>query len=105
MFARHLSRSVIATLFGASAVFAGCQSSTHSTMLPQAMQETLTSAVGAANHEAIESTCGTSISITDPHPVKCNFSEQGYTGKFSIDATKLEKDKIASIAPKAGPSK
>ncbi len=74
-------------------------------MLPQAMQETLTSAVGAANHEAIESTCGTSISITDAHPIKCNFSEQGYRGKFSIDATKLEKDKIASIAPKAGTSK
>ncbi len=105
MFTRHLSRSVIATLFAASTVFAGCQSSTHPTMLPEAMQQTLSSAFSAANHEAIESTCGTSISITDPYPIKCNFSELGYTGKFSIDATKLEKDKIAGVSPKAGTSK
>lgn len=98
-------RSSLAALFAASAVFAGCQSSTHPTMLPEAMQQTLRSAVSTANHGAIESTCATSISIINPQPIKCNFSEQAYTGRFSIDAKTLEKDKIASVAPKIGTSK
>lgn len=97
-------RSLLAALFAASAV-AGCQSSTHPTMLPEAMQQAPWSALSAANHEAIKSSCATSISIINPKPIKCNFSEQGYTGRFSIDAKTLEKDKIASVAPKIGTSK
>ena len=99
-----LSRSAVVVLFGTSVALTACQTTTRGTMPLQATQPTLGTWADEAAGSTIKSTCGTSISIVNSQPVKCEFSEAGYTGTFRIDAATLEKNKIATVAPKIGTS-
>lgn len=93
----------MAALFVAAAALAACQGSMRSSYVPQGAG--FGNALLPAASNGITSTCGTGVSAGYKQVVRCQFSEEGYSGKFTIDETALTKARLAIVTPLSGTAK
>ena len=92
-----------AVSFVAAAALAACQGAMPSAYVPQGAG--LDDSVRQAASSDVTSTCGTGVSAADKQIVRCQFSQAGYSGKFTVDDTALAKAGLASVTPLTGTAK